>query len=187
MENPAETPLAQGVQQTQQPAPPVQQIQPEEVLLTWESANRPFKKRDREYYTTIAVIVFLLSIILFFAGQFLLIAVIVSFAFVSYALAAVPPENTKHIITTYGIRMGEKLYTWDMLGRFWFSTALGQRVLHVEYYHRFIGNLSLVLSDVKEEDVKSALEKYLVFERPVQTFAERGAQWLQQKFPLDKA
>ena len=41
-------------------------IEPEKItelktLLIWEAAVRPFKKRDREYYSTIAAIVFLLA------------------------------------------------------------------------------------------------------------------------------
>ncbi|HZZ98966.1 MAG TPA: hypothetical protein VFG51_03470 [Candidatus Saccharimonadia bacterium] len=166
-------------------APPVQ-VAPEEVLLVWDAASRPYKKRDREYYTTIAIIIFLLSIILFFAGQFLLIAVIVAFGFVSYMLASIAPENTSHAITTYGIRTGDKLYHWAELGRFWFTDRLGQRVLHVEYFHRIIGSLLLLLGDVKEEEVKSILLDYLPNETPMPTFVEKASQWLQKKIPLDK-
>src|SRR5690349_13799561 len=76
----------------------------EKLLAEWVATSRPYKKRDREYYTTIGIIVFLLSLILFFAGQFLFIAVLISLAFVSYVLAAIPPENVHNAITTFGIR-----------------------------------------------------------------------------------
>ncbi|MBI3342641.1 hypothetical protein HY032_00610, partial [Candidatus Gottesmanbacteria bacterium] len=46
----------------------------EEVLLAWTSPSRLFKKRDREYFTNIGAIVFLLTIILVFAREFVLIA-----------------------------------------------------------------------------------------------------------------
>jgi hypothetical protein len=162
------------------------QIAPEEVLLVWDAPSRPYKKRDREYYTTIAIIIFLLSIILFFAGQFLLIAVIVSFGFVSYMLASIPPENTTHAITTYGVRTGDKLYHWAELGRFWFTDRLGQRVLNIEYFHRIIGSLVLLLGDLKEEEVKKLLIPYLRNETPLPTFVDKASQWLQKKIPLDK-
>src|SRR5688572_8191789 len=59
------------------PLPPQQ----EEIVLEWDAPNRPFKKRNRQYYTTVAIIVFLISLILFFAGQFLPIAVVIAVAF----------------------------------------------------------------------------------------------------------
>ena len=34
---------------------------PEETIIEWQAASRPFKKRDRQYYTTIIIIMFLLS------------------------------------------------------------------------------------------------------------------------------
>lgn len=55
--------------------------QPEELIFEWRSSARPFKKRNKRYYVTIALIVFLISLILFFAGQFLPIAVVVAVAF----------------------------------------------------------------------------------------------------------
>ena len=39
------------------------------TLLKWQAPIRPFKKRDREYYTTIAAIVFLLAVILLFLKE----------------------------------------------------------------------------------------------------------------------
>jgi hypothetical protein len=158
----------------------------EEVLVDWTAPERPFKKRDREYYTTIGVIVFLLSIILFFAGQFLPIAVVVAFGFVSYALAAVPPEMTKHQITTKGIRTGSKLYQWETLGRFWFTPKLGQPVLHVEHAHPVTARLMLLVGDTTQEELTAALEQYLVQETPPATWLDRSSSWLQSKFPLEK-
>ncbi|HKY74256.1 MAG TPA: hypothetical protein VJ246_03025, partial [Patescibacteria group bacterium] len=92
MENQTETSqqVEQSASQHIAPPSPPKPVK-EETLFEWESPERPFKKRDREYYTTIGIIVFLLSIILFFAGQFLPIAVVVAFAFLSYTLASVPP------------------------------------------------------------------------------------------------
>lgn len=162
------------------------QILPEEVLVVWEAPSRAYKKRDREFYTTIGIIVFLMSIILFFAGQFLLIAVIVAFAFLSYVLASIPPERVSHAITTYGIRSGDHLYHWGELGRFWFSESYGQRILNIEYFNRVIGRLVFLLGDIEEEQMKSLLINFLPNETPLPTFVENAANWLQKKFPMDK-
>ena len=186
-------PQAQQEQPSPEKATADQQIAPnfyyapEEELLRWSAPNRPFKKRNREYYTTIAIIVFLLSIILFFANQLVLIAVIISFAFVSYVLAAVPPEKVEHGVTSYGIRTEGKLYFWGELGRFWFSESFGQKVLHIEYFSRYLSRLSLLLGEIKEEDMKKLLLQYLPYQTPLPTFVEKAADWLQKKIPLEKA
>ena len=171
--------------QSQEFTPPQQPIK-EETLLSWESPERPFKKRDREYYTTIGVIVFLVSIILFFAGQFLPIAVVVSFAFLSYVLASVPPDNTLHQVTNKGIRSGGKMYTWNNLGRFWFTTRFQQHILHIEHNHAFLTKLILLLGDQDKEELTRVLEQYLVNETPALTWWDTSAIWLQKKFPLEK-
>ena len=47
---------------------------PEKTMFEWEAPSRPFKKRDRRYFATIATIIFVLAFILLFAGAFLPIA-----------------------------------------------------------------------------------------------------------------
>src|SRR3989344_2790499 len=78
--------------------------EPKEIktLLNWRSPSRPFKKRSRDYFTTIAAIVFLIGVILLFIKEFLLIGVILALMFVSYVLATVPPEEVEHEISTEG-------------------------------------------------------------------------------------
>lgn len=158
----------------------------EKLLLEWTAASRPFKKRDREYYTTIAIIVFLLALILLFAGQFLLIGVIISLAFVSYVLASIPPEPVHNRITTFGIRTGEQIYYWEELGRFWFSEKYKSHLMHVETGRAFPPQLILVLDGADKEEVKKAMLKYSVFETPQPTWLDNSAKWMQDKFPLEK-
>lgn len=159
----------------------------ERILYEWVAASRPYKKRDREFYTTIGVIVFLLSLILFFAGQFLFIAVVISAAFVGYVLNTIPPENVHNAITTFGIRSGQQLFYWEELGRFWFTQKYKTSMLHVETARAFPGVLVLLLKDAsQEEELKKVLLKYTVFEKPKDTWVDKASLWLQEKFPLEK-
>lgn len=128
----------------------------------------------------------LLSVILFFAGQFLPIAVVVSAAFLSYVMAAVPPHQIDHHVTTYGIRTMGKLYVWGELGRFWFTERFKQKMLHVEHVGSLPARLTLLLGDLKEDEVKFVLSDYLVHQTPLPTFLDKAAQWLQDKIPLEK-
>lgn len=190
--SPIETPPIQPEAASAPAAPPVDfspptddgMLQPEQSLIEWQAPSRPFKTRNRQYYTTIGIIVFLICLILFFAGQFLPIAVVIALAFLAYVLSAIPPEKVIHSITTYGIRSDNTLYTWDELGRFWFTEKFGQQILHFET-NRFPGQISLVLTDLDTVALTDALSGLLVHEKPPMSGFDKAAQWLQDKVPLD--
>jgi hypothetical protein len=162
------------------------QVEQEYLILSWTAPNRAYKKHDREYYTTIAVIVVLLSVILFFAGQFLPIAVVISAAFLSYVLAAIPPHTVEHQVTTYGIRTLDRLYPWGELGRFWFSERFKQRILNIEHLGSLPPKFLILLGNQKEEEVQAVLSQYLVNQTPLPTFLDKASVWLQEKIPLEK-
>src|SRR3990170_8319283 len=101
----------------------------EEIYLEWSSPSRLFKKRDREYFTNIGAIVFLLVIILVFAREFVLIAAVLSIVFLIYVLSTVPPEEIAHRITNLGIESAGHFYPWETLVDFWFEHQWGQTLL----------------------------------------------------------
>jgi hypothetical protein len=158
---------------------------PAKELLKWKALSRPFKKRDRDYFTTIAAIVFLLAVILFFLKEWLLIVVILSLMFLAYVLATVPPSEETYKITTRGVSIGEKTYPWNQLIQFWFEEKQQTKVLNIKTVLNFPGELHLVLGDQKQEKIKETVEKYLVFEKPKPTLFDKAANWLKEKFPLE--
>jgi hypothetical protein len=156
----------------------------EEVILEWSSPSRPFKKRNRQFFSTIGIIALLISLILFFAGQVLIIAVVISVVFLGYVLATVPPDTIKHRITTYGINSDGILYYWEELGRFWFDTKLGQQLVSIET-DRFPIRIVLLLGDQPEELIRDILSEVLLEERPIPSTLEKMANWLEEKIPLE--
>jgi len=170
---------------TPQLRPPELQPQPEELLVEWTAPVRPFKKRNRQYYVTIAALVLLVSLILFLAGQFLFIAVVLAFAFVNYVLSAVPPENIVNHITTYGIRTDNALYPWEEMKRFWYTEKYGSILLHVEIA-RFPHHLTLLLGDLKKEQLTPILSQIIIEGAPQPTSFDKAANWIQENIPLEK-
>jgi hypothetical protein len=167
---------------------PVQVVKPEPLrtLVEWKAPVRPFKKRDREYLTTIGAIVFLLGVILLFLQEWLLIAVIVALVFVAYILSTVSPEETEHKITNRGVITGGKTYRWEELVRFWFTEKWGQKILSLETVVRFPGRLTLLLGEANQEQIKKILSDYLPFEEPEKTWADNASNWLSRQIPLGK-
>ena len=175
-------------QPSDQPPPPtrvVNEPEPERDLYTWDAPSRLYKKRNREFYSTVAAIVLLVSIILLFAKEFLLIAVILALGFVVYALSAVEPEPVKHTLTNRGIRSSGKLYRWETLGRYWWEDKWKQDHVHIELPHQFPGKLLLLLGKGSKDTIESILNTYLIKEKPDPTFIDKAAKWLQEKVPLE--
>lgn len=158
--------------------------QPEEFIFEWKAMSRPYKKRNRQYYTTVALIVFLVSAILFFAGQFLPIAVVVTVAFLVYVLSSVPPQESRIIITTYGIRFDDQLYYWEELGRFWLDERNDQKVINIEL-GRFPHRITLLYQEKDESSIIDILSEVLLQERPPLTSYEKASKWLAEKVPLE--
>jgi hypothetical protein len=155
-----------------------------ETLLEWEAFSRPFKKREKEYFTTIGIIVALLIVTVVFLKEFLLIGVILSFSFVLYVLSAVPPEKIKNKITTEGITSAKHTYSWDQLASFWFSETYKQKTLNLKTTKEFPGQALLLLGEIKEDKVRKLLSCYLKFEKePPQSFLDNAAQTLIRSFP----
>lgn len=156
------------------------------TLLSWEAPSRPFRKKDRSYYTTLAIIVILLVLILFLAKEFLLIATLLSLTFVAYVLAFVPPHKINYRISTQGITIGEDFYFWHFLDSFWFKEKEGYKVLHIQTRLRFPAQLMLVLDGVDEEKIKKIVSRFLPFhEVPYRSWMEKWSESLQKNFPLE--
>ena len=108
---------------THHPAPEHNDLDddPLKIFLTWRAPARPFRKKDRSYYTTIGIIVTLLSLILLLAHEFLLIGAILALTFVAYVLSFIAPEDINYKVSSQGITVGEHFYSWNDLDSFWFT------------------------------------------------------------------
>lgn len=159
----------------------------ENILLEWESLSRPFKPRTKEFYKTSAALVFLLSVILIFIGEFLLIGVIVALFFVMYVLSTVPPEKIKHRVTNLGIETGGNFHKWEEMREFWFDEKYGQKLLVVRMVLNFPTHLQILLGEVDEEKLKRAISENVPFkEKPERTFLDQASEWLGKKIPLER-
>ncbi|MDE2588662.1 MAG: hypothetical protein KGL95_03225 [Patescibacteria group bacterium] len=156
------------------------------TILEWTAPGRPFVKRGRQYFATALLIMFLVEIILFLFSQYLLMLVIVSLVFVSFALASVPPHDFTYRISTQGFFLEDHFFLWKELYDFFFSKQSGQDVLVLRTKAIFPGEVVVTLGHMKIEHVKKALLPYLSYREYITpTFMEKTGNWMAETFPLE--
>ena len=133
-------------------------------IFSWEAPERTFKKRSKEFWTTLISLVFLISLILFFAKEYFLIATIFALVFLYYVLSTRPPQNIIYKITNQGIFLAEAKYEWPVLRSFWVENYEGQPVLNISTYLNFPKRLILPLGEQDEKTMRQILENFLPYE-----------------------
>lgn len=180
-----------------QPAPQVMSVEtpqyvqmhsPEiRTLLAWIGPNRPFRRRGREYFINVLVILLAIEVILFLFSQYMLMVLALSVVFLAFTLATVPPQPFHYKISTQGITVEDHYYLWQELYDFYFKRQDGVDLLIIRTKAYFPGELVITLGDMHKEHIKEVLLPYLPFREFVKpSFIERAAEWLSKTFPLDK-
>lgn len=156
----------------------------EELIVDWVAPSRIFKARQRNTFVTLAAMVFLICLILFFLNQFLLIAVAMALAFLYYVLNTVPPSRVKNQVTTFGVRIEDSLYFWEELGRFWIKQKDGHDLLMFEV-GRWPFRLTLILNEIDPGEMTDFLSQILVNQEPAPSFFDKAADWIERNIPLE--
>jgi len=161
---------------------PVPKIEPEKELFSWRAPARPFKKRGKEFWTKIIISASLFSVIVYLAEGAMPVILIISVIFLYYVLSTVEPENIEYKITTWGIKMADKLNPWIDLGRFWFSKRFNDELLVFEAY-TLGGRLELVIKPTDKDKIKKVLSKYLLHEQASPSYFDKASNWFTKKLP----
>lgn len=157
-----------------------------QVLMEWRSPSHPYKKRSKLFYQTVAAFTFLFVVIVFFLHEFLLIGVILSIAFVVYAIYSVPPISVEHKITPIGFDNAGRLFRWPELAAFWFEEKWGVKVLIIQTHLPLFSQIRAIIEDDKEVNIKQILGKYLLYvDKPPKTFVDHITDWIQDNIPLE--
>jgi len=159
----------------------------EQVLMSWNSPSRVFKKRGRRFFTTIATIILVVSLLSALSGQFALIAVIVALSFLVYALSAVEPDDVFHKITVKGISYcGGKFYPYEELKVFFFTEKGEKTTLNVDTKKYYPGRLYMLIDKKNQGKIREVLGKYLNFvEEPTETVFDKASALASKYFSLE--
>jgi hypothetical protein len=154
----------------------------EKTLLSWTAPARPFKARNREFYVTLFAIAGIIGLILFIAEGLMPVVLIVSVVFLFYVMSTVGPEDIEYKITNFGIKVGDRGTSWDVMTRFWFTKRFNCDLLIIEV-NVLPGRLELVVKPEMKEEIRKILLKYLPEEESPASVIDRSANWLSKKMP----
>jgi hypothetical protein len=113
--------------------------------------------------------------------------VVLSVAFLSFALSVTPPTQLYYRISTEGLAIEDHFYLWQELYDFYFKERNGTTILHLRTKAYLPGELMILLGDVPKENVKQLLLAFLPYREVVRlTFMEKAADWLVKSFPLER-
>jgi len=157
------------------------------LLLGWSAPSRPFKKRDKDFFTTITVMAILFIVILFFMKDFLVILVVMALVFLVYVLATVPPESVDNSIYTTGLQNGLHSYAWPDLLYYWFEDKWGQKMMIARTRNKLPGAVYMLLNTHSPEEIENLIGTRLVKrDSGENAWLDKAATWLSEKVPLEK-
>lgn len=162
---------------------------PKEVFLSWEketsfAEKSPISKRFTRPVIIIGVVIGLLLLIM---QEFFIILMVGSLIFFVQAIGKITPEMVKYEINSHGIKIGDDLYYWDKLRRFFFIKREGADVLVVDTVLGIPGRLYIDFNDNEKQKLMDILNKYLHFiESEPRTFLDNAYDRVVQKFSFQE-
>jgi hypothetical protein len=159
-----------------------------QVIYSWKAPLRPYKKRSKLILRFYVALSLLLSLIIFFFGDKILLLPIWSILFLFYTLTITPPPEVENKITTFGIESAGVIASWENLSHFYFGRRFGFDTLTIVSQPPFFYHFYLVIpnNEVKEK-VFSILTQHLIYqEKPKKTLTDKIADFFLSLLPEEE-
>jgi len=132
--------------------------QPVEINpIEWETESFESHHRDWRWYLVAAVLLLLVLAYAIYSHRWLLSAVVVMVGVALYLSGRMSPEKISCRIDNQGVKVGDKLFTYDQIKSFWISKTVDTIKLNLISVQRFMPVISLLLLSGMEEAVRAAL------------------------------
>lgn len=158
-----------------------------QVLYSWKAPLRAYKKRSKNVLRFYLAVALLLTAIVFFLGDKILIIPIWSILFLFYVLTITPPPEVENRITKFGIETAGITLRWEALSHFYFNNRFGFTILTIVTHPPYNMHAYLVVpTDIVKKDTMRILAEHIVFlEKPTLTFTDRMIVALSHLIPDD--
>lgn len=154
------------------------------ILLEWAAPIRPYRKLDKEVFSTILAGAFLLGVILFFIDGAVPVIALASIVFLFYVLGNVPPGQVHHTITNWGIESEDKSWPWETMARYWLQGKGRNRMLVIQLASHLPQHIRFMLGDMDEKKLHDLLQDFLTEDKPQPNWLDKSSKWLESKIRL---
>lgn len=149
---------------------------------------RAYKKRGKNILRFYLALALLLSLIVFFFGDKILLVPIWAVLFLFYTLTITPPPEVENKITKFGIESAGITLRWELLSHFYFIKRfdfdVAVLVTHAPYYlHTYL----VVPSEETKKLVMNILSEHLIYQEvPNHSITDRLIEWFSHLLPDDE-
>lgn len=160
-----------------------------QTVFSWKAPLRPYKKRSKLVLRFYLAVALLLSLIVFFFGDKILLIPIWAVLFLFYVLTITPPPEVENKISKFGLETAGITLRWETLSHFYFTSRFGFCILTVVSHAPYFYHAYLV---VPNEDIKKSLmiilSEHLVFqEKPQRSLTDKMIDWFAKLIPDEEA
>lgn len=156
-----------------------------QVVFSWKAPLRPYKRRAKMVLRFYLAVTLLLSLIIFFLGDRILLLPLWVVLFLFYVLTITPPPEITNAITHFGIESAGVTLRFEALSHFFFTKRFGFDVLTIVsrppyFYHVFV----VIPDEEVKKNVVRLLSEHLVYqEKPTRTMVDKLIDWLSALIP----
>lgn len=159
-----------------------------QLLFSWKAPLRAYKRRSNSILRFYVALALLLSLIVFFFGDKVLLVPILTLLFLFYVLTITPPPEIENIITVFGIETAGVTLRWEFLSHFYYTKKFHFDVLTLVsnapyYYHAYL----IVPDEETKKSISTILSKHVMYvEKPQRSFTDKAVDWLSNLMPEDE-
>lgn len=159
-----------------------------QALLVWKAPLRPYKKSGKKVLRFFIAVALLLSIIVYFFGDNILLIPIWAVLFLFYTLTITPPPVVENKITRFGLEVAGITLRWETLSYFYFTNRFGYDVLTVVTVPPYSLQSYMVIPNAQiKQKVATILAEHLMYEdNPRRTLTDRLIEMLAHLIPEDE-
>jgi hypothetical protein len=146
-----------------------------QVILSWKAPLRPYKKRSKMILRFYIALALLLSLIVFFFGDRILILPIWTIIFLFYVLTITPPPIIENRITNFGVETDGNTFRWEILSHFYFTKKFGFNVLTIVTHPPYSQHFFLIVPDEEiKKKIVDILSQHIIYqETPKKSFTDK--------------
>jgi hypothetical protein len=160
-----------------------------QVLFSWKAPLRPYVKRSKQIMRFYIALTLLLSLIVFFFGDRILLLPLWTLLFIFYVFTVTPPTEITHKISQFGVEITGQTLRWEDLDHFYFFKRFGYDVLVLVTHAPFPYYAYLVVPDSEaKKKVFNLLSEHIIYqEEPRNSFTDKAIDWFTKLVPSEEA